>query len=898
MKIERVPKVFNQPGAMFVEIAEGRKFPPMKKNWQNQPLTFDEMMTRDPYHNFGLVAGGGYLGIDFDDPALMNILNTFPEIETTVWETRPGRLGMWFRCDPEEVIEALATIGKPPEHAQLLIRGGEKHLGEIKLGRTYQVIPPSWKLLDGEPRYGNTGTSPINSPEERVYYKLLCDVPPAKITLRYLLDSIAECGFVLGKPTPPAKKAAPANHVKPVVDPAPKGSILDRMATIASETGYAPAALKGELENIKAAGIGNRNNTLNIAAVKLGRYVADGALDEREVMLELIQAGIDTGLEEADCIATVRSGMSEGIACGPHEGVLTSLPDFPEPLPVDPRTKKYKVITLYSHPGEVGYDPLTQTTRRVRLIKDSEGNFTPILEHVSNCVVRLAATRTTEKGVKTLEFEGFSEGKPFFRFEATANAAVDVKQFRGKLQNVTNSSLGKIDCDIAIETSMVVKEKTCIKTPIWMDGKGFLIPGAISDPCIEFDLQPHIQAEVIDGDLDATMTCLDHALRVNKNCALLAAVILGAPMFHRWHDHTRFGIGLWGGTTTGKTSMADLLLSVFGNRYLDGPTLKSGVGGATAHGAELVFAYAGWLPMMFDNIKAVNEKDPKEAIAVVHMVLEGQTKTKGAKEGGLQDSIPYHCTPILTGESRLEESSTTARILSTFWHKDLNCDEEYWAALKDAKTLAVIGYHWLKFLKSEPAPSVENFEAFRKNRKTQMEESGNVANDRTAIYLAMLTETWEALERAPFGKVFTEHRTAFMDSIEALTVNQLVLIKEDGPADLILRAVREFRASEPGMILYDGAPRGEGRTCVARERAMFGQVSGFAIIPSALLDWMKKKGIHFQQTPSEAAAGRAMKEFGYTLGDGTRSTHSVLLNGHACRMWFFPENQFLVIDDN
>jgi len=37
-----VPEVFDQPGAAFVFLREGAKFPPLEKGWENHPHTYDE----------------------------------------------------------------------------------------------------------------------------------------------------------------------------------------------------------------------------------------------------------------------------------------------------------------------------------------------------------------------------------------------------------------------------------------------------------------------------------------------------------------------------------------------------------------------------------------------------------------------------------------------------------------------------------------------------------------------------------------------------------------------------------------------------------------------------------------------------------------------------------------
>ena len=131
-----IPEVFNQPGAAFVLLPDGIKFPPIEKEWQRKGHSFQEAAAHKG--NVGIMAGNGYLGLDQDDPS------AFEGLELPIactWETRPGRLGLWFKAS-DEIPEALAGIGKKADQAQLKLFKNGKPCGEVKLERTYQVIPP------------------------------------------------------------------------------------------------------------------------------------------------------------------------------------------------------------------------------------------------------------------------------------------------------------------------------------------------------------------------------------------------------------------------------------------------------------------------------------------------------------------------------------------------------------------------------------------------------------------------------------------------------------------------------------------------------------------------------------------------------------------------------------
>lgn len=75
---------------------------------------------------------------------------------------------------------------------------------------------------------------------------------------------------------------------------------------------YGDAILTGELQRVRAAVEGERNNVLNVAAVKVGRAVAAGHLDADHASAALINAAREIGLTRSEAVATVRSGMRYG----------------------------------------------------------------------------------------------------------------------------------------------------------------------------------------------------------------------------------------------------------------------------------------------------------------------------------------------------------------------------------------------------------------------------------------------------------------------------------------------------------------------------------------------------------------------------------------------------------
>jgi putative DNA primase/helicase len=83
---------------------------------------------------------------------------------------------------------------------------------------------------------------------------------------------------------------------------------------LVTKSNYAKAGLRREIENVMAATEGQRNNTLNIAALKLGQLIAAGQLERGEVENALRAAGLDAGLTAGEVDKTIASGIAKGLS--------------------------------------------------------------------------------------------------------------------------------------------------------------------------------------------------------------------------------------------------------------------------------------------------------------------------------------------------------------------------------------------------------------------------------------------------------------------------------------------------------------------------------------------------------------------------------------------------------
>ncbi len=75
---------------------------------------------------------------------------------------------------------------------------------------------------------------------------------------------------------------------------------------------YVRSAIEGEIEGVRNAREGERNNSTYLAAVKLGNLVGAGALSRGEAEDRLLDAALSSGLPEAEARKTIRSGLRIG----------------------------------------------------------------------------------------------------------------------------------------------------------------------------------------------------------------------------------------------------------------------------------------------------------------------------------------------------------------------------------------------------------------------------------------------------------------------------------------------------------------------------------------------------------------------------------------------------------
>jgi hypothetical protein len=439
------------------------------------------------------------------------------------------------------------------------------------------------------------------------------------------------------------------------------------------------------------------------------------------------------------------------------------------------------------------------------------------------------------------------------------------------------NKLGKLTFSMVQDISLGIRLMLRIEVPCWWDEVP-LLPG-IHLPNVEYRLPAHIPALVYDGDLDDAKAVLRKALRINKSAPLLIAAILGAPIFARWFKNERFGLGIWGLSNSLKTSTVCALMSMWGTGYLDGPKLKSGKASTTSYAATVMFADAGWLPQLLDNVKSVDPKDSMEYVGLMNAVLEGSSKSQGTVDGGLRERRDYACTPIVTGEVRPQETATTSRVPAIQWDGvDSGILREVQMSIN---IMPVIGYRWLMYLATVGHISREEFNKFQAIKLEEFVQAGHNVAGRTATIYTMLRTVWKLLETSPFGDVLTEREADFMAALDDLAAYQGAATRDETEVARFMAGINELMAGNPGLFLNGNETKHFVRTVIGKIMP-----EGVWLMPIETLNELSKIKT-FTQMPNEDSMTTALDREGLLIhsSDG-RKKYQISMNGAKVRGWY------------
>lgn len=143
-------------------------------------------------------------------------------------------------------------------------------------------------------------------------------------------------------------------------------------------------------------------------------------------------------------------------------------------------------------------------------------------------------------------------------------------------------------------------------------------------------------------------------IRMTESPARIALAASFASVILKIIGKLNFIVHFWGGSGTGKTVAQYLATSVWADPN-DGANYMQTFNG-TMVGLEQQAGFMNNLPLILDEFQLV--KDKKSFEQSVYMLCEGIGKTRGAKTGGLQNTITWKNCIITSGESPITHSAS------------------------------------------------------------------------------------------------------------------------------------------------------------------------------------------------------------------------------------------------
>lgn len=538
---------------------------------------------------------------------------------------------------------------------------------------------------------------------------------------------------------------------------------------------------------------------------------------------------------------------------------------------------KLKTISENSLPFSIG---VTKDGMVAQLLESKEEKGKMELSWLSDCPVYIA-TETVSDDETEFTFKGIgAKDKREVCFKQSAREMAVDEKFEAALINAfgAKNRVGKLTFDIVQRITINPKKMKRIMVPRW-EGNTPLIPGVDLMENVEYKLADQIPAFVYDGDLKKAMKVLKTLMKVHKYAPLLVTAILGAPVIAKYHKTKRFGFGIWGGTGAFKTSTATAAMCIYGVNYIDDPKLKSGKSGSTAVGAAEIFAAAGILPQIFDNVKAADPKDAINYVSIIQGILEGEEKARGKKDGGLRKGREFLTMPIITGEVKPQEAATSARVLNTNWvsvNGDLLREVQ-----ENISLLPVIGYKWLTFLGTTKEPFAPGFGDYQSKMMTDFIKERYVNPGRLATICTLLKSTWALLEMSPMGQVFREMEDDFVKALNEAAKHQGESTSDETEAAKFMAGLNELIIGNPGLFLSK-----ENKKLVVGNVIGKWMPEGICVLPSQTLSALDRIRI-FTQIPTVESMTMALDRENLLIYDKEgRNKYQMKINGGKTRGWY------------
>lgn len=556
------------------------------------------------------------------------------------------------------------------------------------------------------------------------------------------------------------------------------------------------------------------------------------------------------------------------------ENALKNAKEFYKPPHEGP---KLKTINENSQPLSIG---VTKDGVVAQLIESKETPGEYKLAWLSDCPVYIA-TETVADDETEFTFKGIgAKDNREVCFKQSARDMATDEKFEAALINAfgAKNRVGKLTFDIVQRITLNTVKMKRITIPRW-EGNVPLVPGVDLLENIEYNLAEQIPACVYDGDLDGAIKILKTFMKIHKYAPILMAAVLGAPIIAKYHKTKRFGFAMWGGTGAFKTSTATAAMCVYGVNYIDDPKLKSGKSGSTVVAAAEMFAAAGILPQIYDNIKSIDPRDAMAYISIIQGILEGEEKLRGKKDGGLRKAREFLTTPIITGEIKPQEAATSARVFNTNWSSvrgDLLRKVQENIAL-----MPVIGYNWLRFLGTTNEPFAPGFGDYQSKMMADFIKKNYANPGRLATIYTLLKSVWAMLEVSPIGEVFREMEKDFTKALDEAAKEQGESTSDETEAAKFMAGLNELIIGNPGLFVAK-----DGKKTILGNAIGKWMDNGLCVLPIQTLNELSKIKAFTQQPTVESMTVALDRENLLIHDTAGNAKYQMRINNGKTRGWY------------
>lgn len=429
----------------------------------------------------------------------------------------------------------------------------------------------------------------------------------------------------------------------------------------ADNSRYADAAISGEINRVLSAPQGDRNNALNKAAYYLGRLVGGGVLDPSEVTEVLTDAALKAGLEEGETKTTINSGLTAGAKrprkpatnskTAPNPAQQPSAKQGPTaPNPTQSQSASNSGSNGNSNPHS-NASPASGNAKRVGAYEETPGGLI-YWQQTTNGEVEIPLTNFGAEIVSDVIEDDGSETKRAFEIEATQSGkpsrflvpAEDFALMKWPMVHLGPKAViyprrsDHARCAVQMLSASPVKRRVFTHTgwrkiegEMWyLHGGGAIGAQSVKDVEVRLpdSLLPAILPEPPDAEaLKDAVSAMLELMRLAADEVTLPTIgaafsaVIGGADFSFW---------LYGRTGSGKTELAALVQSFWGNGFRGGlkPVLPLGWE-STANAMEVV-AHAGKDAVcVVDDFKPVNAQHRAELNKKADRVMRAQGNLTG-----------------------------------------------------------------------------------------------------------------------------------------------------------------------------------------------------------------------------------------------------------------------------